>query len=180
MAAHPQPPLTAAEYESLPEALGFKDELIEGERVLSPMPKKVHTIVLENLEEILKGQIEDARVVRESGWYFRSLGGAESVPGPDLMVLSVEDYDRTTESGWFEGRPLFTVEVISPSERKSRRMQKVGLYLEAGAGAVVEVDPAKQLVLIHSPEGDLPEVIASGRVTWPFQAELGEIFARVQ
>lgn len=179
MAAHPQSLLTAAEYERLPEALGFKDELIEGERVLSPMPKRVHTIVLENLEEILKRQTKEGRVVRESGWYFRSATGAENVCGPDLMVLPDHVYETSTDSGWFEGHPLFTIEVISPSECKSKRMQKVGLYLEAGVGAVVEVDPAKRTVLVHTPDAATPELISSGNMMWSFEAELNEIFARL-
>jgi hypothetical protein len=35
--------LTAEEYALLPDVEGFRDELIEGERVLSPMPKAAHT-----------------------------------------------------------------------------------------------------------------------------------------
>ncbi len=110
--------LTAADYESLPEIPGFRDELIEGERVLAPMAKASHTVVIENVEEILKTQVRGARVVRESGWLFQSTEELDNVPGPDLMVLSTEDYDRSVHrGGWFEGRPLFVVEVVSPSER---------------------------------------------------------------
>jgi Uma2 family endonuclease len=118
-------------------------------------------------------------VVRESGWYFRSAEGLDNVLGPDLLVLSPQDYEKTTESGWFEGRPLFVVEVVSPSERRSRRLQKVGLYLEAGAGAVVEVDLTKRIVLVHIADSEIAQTIRSGRIEYPFRAELSDIFARL-
>ena len=54
-------------------------------------------------------------------------------------------------------------------------MQKVGLYLEAGAGAVVEVVYATKTVLVHSPDTEIPHVVQDG-IEWPFRAELAEIF----
>lgn len=179
MAAQPDALLTVEDYAKLPDLIGFRDELIEGERVLSPMPKKAHTLVLENLEEILKPQVQNARVVRESGWFFRSAEGLDSVPGPGLMILSEQDYESPSASGWFEGKPLFVTDVISPSERKSRRLQKAALYLEVGAGAAVEVDLTKRVVLVHTLEADAAEVISTGSIEWPFRAELSAIFARL-
>ena len=170
------PKLTAEEYSKLPEVIGFKDELIEGERVLAPMPKFPHTVVIDNLEGLLRPQFPETRIVREAGWQFQTSDGFESVPGPDLMVVSPEDYDRTAQAGeYFTGRPLFVVEIVSPTERKSRRLQKIGLYLEAGAGAVVEVDYTKRSVVVYRPEEDVPEVVRD-RITRPFTAKLADIF----
>ena len=42
--------LTAEEYSKLPEITGFKDELIEGDRVFSPIANFVHGVVLDNLQ----------------------------------------------------------------------------------------------------------------------------------
>lgn len=95
------------------------------------------------------------------------------------MVLSIEEYDKAIKAGrYFEAPPLLVVEVVYPSEKRSRRLQKIGLYLEAGAGAVVEVDYTKRRALVYRPEEDVPEVIRD-RITWPFTAELSEIFARL-
>jgi Uma2 family endonuclease len=171
--------LTVEEYSNLPEVIGFKDELIEGERVLTALPKFPHTVVLDNVESILRKQFPDKRVVRETGWQFTTASGVDSVPGPDLMVLTSEDYDHTAQSGgYFAGRPLFVIEVISLSERKFRRLQKAGLYLEAGAGAVVEIIYAKRTVLVYRPEEEAAELIKD-RITWPFTASLPDIFARI-
>ena len=67
--------LTVEEYSKLPEVAGFKDELIEGERVLSPMAKFSHGVVLDNLQSLLKEQFPHMEVVRETGWRFRSEDG---------------------------------------------------------------------------------------------------------
>ena len=170
------PKLTAEQYSRLPDLIGFKDELIEGERVLAPMPKFPHTVVLDNLEALLRKQFPEMRIAREAGWRFKSGDGSDSVPGPDLMILRPEDYARAAQSGgYFEGKPLLVIEVVSPTERKPRRMHKIGLYLEAGAGAVVEVDYTKHFALIYRPDEDAPEVVRD-RITSPFEANLSDIF----
>ncbi len=179
---HAQVSLTVEQYARLPDIIGVRDELIEGERVVSPLPQAPHTAVIENLEKVLKRDLDESewRVVRESGWRCHPIDGKDSVPGPDLMVIRKEDYENSIRSrGWFEGEPLLVIEVISPSERKYRRLQKVGLYLEAGANAVVEVDYTKRIVLIYRPDEDHVGLIREGRITWPFKANLSEIFERL-
>jgi Uma2 family endonuclease len=178
--------LTADEYAVLPEVVGFRDELIEGERVLSPMPKLAHVLILDRLSEILERQLhelapdESLTVVREAGWKFRiEASGAESVPGPDLMVVRNNEVRRALQSnGWYEGVPLLVVEVISPSERKSRRLQKVGLYLEMGVPHVVEVDYTRRVVRVHTPESDAVAMYGQDdQMTVPFRGAVAEIFA---
>jgi Uma2 family endonuclease len=171
--------LSAEEYCTLPDIAGYKDELIEGERVLAPMPKFQHTVVLDNLEALLRKQFPDKRVVREAGWRFTSSEGFDSVPGPDLMLVEKQEYDRAAQSGqYFAGTPLFVIDVISPSERRSRRLQKIGLYLEAGVSAVVEVDHIKRVMLVYRADEPAPKLITD-RVDWPFTAELNDVFANL-
>lgn len=181
VALGPPAKLTAEEYSKLPDVIGFKDELIEGVRYLSPMPKFFHTFVIDTLEALLKEQFPDMRTVREAGWYFTTQEGSESVPGPDLMLVRTEDYDRAVVSGgYFKGKPLFVIEVVSPTERKSRRLQKVGLYLEAGAESVVEIDYTKKCAFIYRNAEDVPDEVVRDRITSPFSADLAELFAKAQ
>ena len=108
---------------------------------MAHMPKFAHTVVLDKLETLLRQQLPNLRITRAAGWRFQSDDGAENVPGPDLMAITAEQYDKASRSGgYFEGQPFFVIEVISSAERKARRLQKVGLYLDAGAGAIVEID----------------------------------------
>jgi Uma2 family endonuclease len=119
-------------------------------------------------------------VSREAGWKFHNAAsGTDSVPGPDLMVIRDEDARRAIQSRrWFEGVPLFVIEVISPSERKARRLQKVGLYLDVGAPHVVEVDYTKSVVRASARESDSVTVYQrNDHLTVPFRAAVDEIFA---
>ncbi|HEX4227833.1 MAG TPA: Uma2 family endonuclease [Bryobacteraceae bacterium] len=178
--------LTAEEYALLPEAEGFRDELIEGERVLSPKPKAAHTLILDRLTEILDRQLDELapneplRIWREAGWSFRiAASGADSVPGPDPMIVRPQEVRRAVQkNGWYEGVPLLVMEVISPSERKSRPMQKIGLYLEMGVPHVVEVDYTRRIVRVHTPESDAFSIYGDGdQMSTPFRAAVAEIFA---
>jgi Uma2 family endonuclease len=148
---------------------------------LSPSPQLPHTVVIKNIEAILTEQMQGAEVLRESGWYCR-IEGLESVPSPDLTVVKSDDFERCLSEGkkWFEGKPLFVIEVISPSERKATRLRKVGLYLDAGAGAVIEVDLTKRILLVYWQGSDVPEMITAGHIERPFAADLNQIFARLR
>lgn len=175
--------LTADEYGQLDEVPGYRDELIEGERVLSPHPVYPHAAVIKQLEKIIEAQLtalsaEPLEVAREAGWKFHvAASGADSVPGPDLMVIRKEDARKAIQrKGWFEGVPLLVIEVISPSERRSRRLQKVGLYLEMGVPHVVEIDYTRRLVKVHTADLDVTYV-ETDRMAEPFQTEVREIFS---
>lgn len=177
--------LTAEEYAQLEDVDGFRDELIEGERVLSPNPVYPHTAVIDQLAQILKGQLfefgtQPLRVAREAGWKFHNpRSGRDSVPGPDLMIVRDEDARRAIKNrGWLEGTPLLAVEVISPSERKGRRMQKIALYLEMGVPHAVEVDYTKRVVRVHSAgSADVVVYREGDEMTAPFRASVKEIFS---
>lgn len=177
--------ITAEKYEQLEEVLGFSDELVEGERVLSPNAIFPHAAVIKRLEGILESQLaelgaEPLHVARETGWKFHSTAsGADSIPAPDLMVVREEDAQRAIKSRrWFEGVPLLVIEVISPSERKARRLQKIGLYLDMGVPHVIEVDYTKRVVRVHTPEADSVAIYRDGeQMNGPFRVEVGDIFA---
>lgn len=177
--------LTAEEYAQLDEVIGFRDELIEGERVLSPNPVSPHAAVIDQLRDIIKPQLaklfaEKTRLVQETGLKFhRPSSGVDSVPGPDLMIVLDDEWRRAVlKRAWFQGTPLVVIEVISPSERKMRRMQKVGLYLEMGVPHVVEVDYTRRVVLVHTPDGDAPAVYREAdHMTVPFDTNITAIFS---
>lgn len=177
--------LTAEEYGKLEDVPGFRDELIEGERVLSPSPVFQHAAVIKHLERILEDQLaelspEPLYLARETGWKFHNpASGADSVPIPDLMVIRKEDARHAIKTGrWFERTPLFVIEVVSPSERKAYRLQKVGLYLDMGVPFVVEVDYKKRLVLVYTPNADAAAVYhKADQVTTPFRSSVDQIFS---
>ncbi len=144
-----------------------------------------HAQVIKQLERILETHLahlspEPLEVVRETGWTFRNpLSGIDSIPGPDLMVIRQEDARRASKSGsWFEGTPLLVVEVVSPSDRKSRHLQKVGLYLDMGVPHVLEADYTKRTIRLYTPESELVVVHRAGdQLSTPFNSSVNEIFS---
>jgi len=176
--------ITATDYEQLEEVLGFRDELIEGERVLSPNAIFPHAAIIKRLESILESQLaelsaEPLQVARETGWrIYDTSSGVDSVPSPDLMVIREEDAQHAIKSRrWFEGLPLVVIEVISPSERRARRLQKIGLYLDIGVSYVVEVDYTKRVISVYSAEAESVAVYREGdQMTVPFRVVPSEIF----
>lgn len=74
--------------------------------------------------------------------------------------------------------PLLVIEVISPSERKARRLQKFGLYLDMGVPSVVEMEYTRRVFHVYTPEEDSAAVYRQGdQLTAPFRASVDEIFA---
>ncbi len=182
--------LRAADYAELDEIPGFHDELIEGEHVVSPSPKLSHGHVVEKLERIIGQQLTaiaeaagmsgiQLLVEREQGWVFQTANQIDSVIEPDLMVVREIDARRALKAdSWFQGIPVMIVEVVSSSERKSRRLQKVGLYLDMGVRHIVEVDYRRKVVLVYSPDSDAPTTYGiDQQIAVPFQASVHEMVA---
>ncbi len=180
--------LRAAEYAELDEVPGFRDELIEGEHVVSPSPKLAHGRVIERLERILGQQLAEIagaagirdtqlRIEREQGWLFQTANQLDSILEPDLMVVRELDAQRALKTDtWFQGVPVLVVEVVSPSERKSRRLQKIGLYLEMGVQHIIEVNYKRQIVLVYTPDTDSPTRYGvHDQITVPFRASIRDL-----
>ena len=180
--------LRAAEYADLDDIPGFRDELIEGEHVVSPSPKLAHGRVIERLEHILGQQLAEIahaagirdtqlRIEREQGWLFQTANQIDSILEPDLMLIRELDAQRALETdNWFQGVPILVVEVVSPSERKSRRLQKIGLYLEMGVRHIIEVDYKRQIVLVYTPDTDSPTRYGvHDQITVPFRASIRDL-----
>ncbi len=129
----------------------MRDELIEGEIILSPSAKPLHAKIAANLFELLQP-------LRAFG-YARAMEfgcrlGERSLPGPDLAAIKMERWHNVGENEYLVGSPELVVEIFSPSNRKGLMAQKVALYLQHGAEAVWVVYPKKQTVVVHDANGE--------------------------
>ena len=71
---------------------------------------------------------------------------------PDFAFVSAARLDALGESpGFVSGAPDVAFEVVSPSDRYSRVEEKAADYLDAGALAVVVIDPRRRDVSVHRP-----------------------------
>jgi Uma2 family endonuclease len=135
------PPITVEQFEAFEGYPGLKDELINGEIVLSPQPKPLHQQVAKNicrlLDEALRGQ--DYTAQQNSNIQFRE---ANSMPAPDVFVITKKAWKLACERDeYLSAPPVLVVEVISPANRKKRVEAKTEVYLSGGVSEVWLVHP---------------------------------------
>ena len=128
---------------------GQREELIEGELLVSPSPKFQHFYIVEKLREALRPLLAQGFFITNE---FSCILGKKSMPEPDLLVVR-EDRTRKLlqEDGWLTDSPELVIEVNSRSNRQPH--QKAALYLRHGAEQVWTVYPKKRTVLVATQEG---------------------------
>lgn len=127
---------------------GQREELIEGEIVLSPEPKPLHAQIV--------GRLRDALApLKQQGFVIEGPFGCQlpdSLPGPDLGVMRAERWQEAVRNDAYpEGSPDLVIEVQSPSNRQLGR--RASLYLEQGAEAVWIVYPKRRTIVVYDQDG---------------------------
>jgi len=129
-------PRTAVDYWKLPE--GEPIELIQGRLIVSPAPNFLHQTISLLLSEIL------LKAARQSG------GRASAAPidvlladhtilQPDLVYISKSR--RGIIKPRIEGAPDLVIEILSESNSRRDRVDKLNLYAEFGVAEYWIVDP---------------------------------------
>lgn len=126
---------------------GQREELIEGELVLSPTSKPIHTEITKRLYRLLLPVEPGYQVLNDFACVLRP----DSMPEPDLAAVRLERWQEALRSQtWLEGSPELVIEVASPTNRKLSL--KAALYLEHGAEQVWIVWPNTRTVSVHTAE----------------------------
>ena len=129
-------PHRATDYWELPE--GELVELIYGRLVVSPSPRYSHQATSLLLSEWIMG------VARKGGGRaaaapFDVVLADHSIVQPDLCYFSKQR--RATIKQYAEGPPDLAIEILSPSNTRRDRLEKMQLYAESGVGEYWIVDP---------------------------------------
>ena len=116
---------------------------------MSPDPKPNHQEVafrlLLALNELLKGSNFVARERTNI-----ELSGLTSMPSPDVFVIDRKRWNQALRSSNYpQGAPQLVIEIVSPSNRKQRVLQKVKLYLAAGSAEVWVIYPKRKIAHVH-------------------------------
>ena len=132
-----------------PHEDGWREELIEGELVVSPDPKADHAYIVEVIREAL-------RPLLERGYFISNNSSCvlppRSMPSPDLFVIRRERMLEAVRRGdWIRGAPDLVVEISSASNR--RLQSKAELYLRHGAEQVWTVYPTRRVVVVSTDDG---------------------------
>jgi Uma2 family endonuclease len=142
--------LTWKEFEQLPDEHA---EILEGELITLPPPKGKHSLIADNVAELLRALKENGlgRVLSEAGYKL-----SEAPPSwiqPDVSFLKKERVLALEPDGYFVGAPELAVEIVSPSETPGTLHRKVDLLLAAGSLAVWAIYPETRKVHVFLPDG---------------------------
>jgi len=126
-----------------------REELIEGELIVSPGAKPSHAAIVDRLREQLQSLKQRGYTL---AYDFSCVLGTKSMPIPDLAAVRQDRWDKAVASDdWVYGSPELVIEVASPSNRKLHR--KAVVYLDHGAEQVWIVYPKSRTVAVITPDG---------------------------
>ena len=134
-------PATYADLLALPE--NVVGQVVDGELVVAPRPAPAHAVAT----TFLSGQLSEPYGRGKGGpggWlivFEPELHLGEQVLVPDLAGWLRERLPRLPETAWFELRPDWVCEVLSPSTAILDRTRKQGIYREHGVPWLWFVDP---------------------------------------
>ena len=144
--------MTFEEFERLPEHEG-KQELLEGELIELPPPKKRHNIIAKRLFMILNPVVETIRSQHQEpalGEAFMEMG-YRITREPDSWFIPDVSVTHPDQRGdeYYDGAPLLAIEVISEANTAREVARRVKLYLQNGAREVWVVYPNEAYVWVY-------------------------------
>ena len=163
---------------------GSRYELSHGELVpMTPIGIQ-HGAVVGNLQLLVGTFVKKNRlgvVGPEIG--FRLSRDPDTVRAPDVAFIAK---DRLPKEGipekFADFPPNLAVEVLSPEDKASELLRKVGEYLEAGVRLIWVVDPATQTVTIYQSLQNVrilssDQQLDGGEVLPGFRTKVSELFS---
>ncbi len=164
--ANPNIRFTYEDYQSLPESMEKRYELLDGDIKMVPAPSTKHQFASSNLEFILHafikeqklGYILDAPVDVVFG-----TGDGREVAQPDIIFVRRDRKEIIAEAE-VQGPPDLIIEVLSPGTEARDRGYKMHLYGRYGVEEYWIVDPKEEtLELFRIVEGAYKRVCHCGR-----------------
>ena len=143
--------MTAEELEQLEGP--NRHELIKGELLTMPPPKFEHGRVVANLTLLLGPHVKANNlgyICAETGYKLET--NPDTVLGPDVSFVSRERVSSVPDA-YYTGAPDVAVEVLSPSDRRSRVEWKTQLWISLGARSVWVVNPKLRTVEVVRSDG---------------------------
>jgi len=150
---------TASELFEMPDD-GFRYELVKGElRKMSPSGSEHGAIII--IITLLLAQYVKANKLgvcfgAETG--FKIASDPDTVRAPDVAFTSRERIPVMQRRGYGAVAPDLVAEVLSPDDRPSEVLSKVGDWLAAGVRLAFVVDPEQRRVRVYRADGSQRDV----------------------
>lgn len=139
----------------------LRAEVIDGELILHPRPRRRHIRSASSLGSFLHGAF-DAGLLGPGGWVILDepelhLGAEPDIVVPDLCGYREERYpgDRDDDEPYFVLAPDWVCEVLSTSTARLDRTKKMPIFARVGVPHVWIVDPRDRTVEVFrlGPDG---------------------------
>jgi Uma2 family endonuclease len=166
--------MSLSEYMQYTAPFGFRDELIEGELILSASPNRRHADVCHKLTRLLERLVDESKfVVRNDVTLILNWDEeAGNRPRPDVFVMDKQRWvSSDLQGGYPEGSPQLTIEVLSLSNTKEME-RKRKMYLGTGAITVWLVNHVEETIEVYTQSQ--ASVTYRLRSSVPLPPELGD------
>ena len=163
---------------------GKRYEIIDGELFVTPAPSFDHQRAVLRLAIRLETYLLPQRLGEVFVAPLDVILSPRTLVQPDVLVLPLYRgrLARTREEA---GKPLLTVEILSPGSARTDRVRKRALYQREGVPEYWIVDLDARVIERWRPEDTRPEILAD-RITWqpegaidPMTVDLGEFWEEV-
>jgi Uma2 family endonuclease len=168
MASLPQSnTVTYEEWLRMPEVQDATEEVVNGEIRIMPPGKWKHALIVAHLQAALQGPLDAHRflvLATEFGLIIRKQPLTSRVP--DLAVFELATI--VEHDGYIHSAPQLVVEVLSPSNTRREREEKLGDYASIGVPEVWVVSPeARTVEILYLKEGYLrtTQILSQGLLT---------------
>jgi Uma2 family endonuclease len=145
--------LTYDDLQGMPDD-GKRRELLEGELILNPVPRRDHREIVANLDWILQ------RFLRASGSgrvYTHPVDlylGRHDIVQPDLVVIRDARLGIYRPEGNIDEPPDIVVEILSPGTRAIDLVRTMALYARSGVSEYWIADPERRILGINRLQGE--------------------------
>jgi Uma2 family endonuclease len=143
-----QRPLTYDDLRDMPDD-GLRREVLEGELIVNPAPRRDHQEIVANLDWILQ------RFLRASGSGRVYTHPLDLYLGRhDLVVIRDARLGIYRPEGIVDEPPDIMVEVLCPGTRGIDLVRKMALYARSGVPEYWIADPERRILVINRLQGD--------------------------
>jgi Uma2 family endonuclease len=158
--------ITYEEWLDMPVVQDGVDEIVKGEHRLMPPARYAHAEILRRLNRLLDRQVDEAQVaIYDSNFGLLISQEPLICRSPDLAVYWTDE--MKIRDGLFCSAPGLIVEVLSPSETRSRKEEKIQDYATLGVAETWIISPEAETVEIRQlREGRLDRIaiVADGNL----------------
>ncbi len=146
-------PLTYDDLVQMPDD-GMRREVLEGELIMNPAPRRDHQEIVANLDWLLQQFLRAGRLGRVYTHPVDVYLGRHDIVQPDLVVIRDSRLSIYRPEGIVAGSPDIVVEVLSPSTRGIDLVRKMALYARSGVPEYWIADPDQRTMVMNVLHGE--------------------------